>query len=85
MRPRGVTAAGQKKGIFRRERAKAGQPGCGGKAVGVNFGYGIALEIMPRVSAEPIGVMSLPVRVPGAAIPGLGAMASRRRDWITNS
>jgi hypothetical protein len=51
MKAAGMSAAGQKKGIFGRVRAKAGQERCGN----------LFLELMGRVPAGSIDVMSLPV------------------------
>jgi hypothetical protein len=54
MRPHGVSAARQKKGIFGRVRAKAGQ-----------YVAVILSEIRRRVPAGSIDVMSLWRRLPG--------------------
>jgi hypothetical protein len=79
-----MSAAGQKKGIFWPQSAKAGQHRTGERLSDI-FGSKNGLESMRRVSAAPIDVKSLPgrnslSRRPKAACDGLNA----REDMITN-
>jgi hypothetical protein len=69
MRPHGVSTARQKKGIFGRVRAKAGQSHCAGPVLR-DRPLAKSFEKMPRVSAGPINVISLPA-------PNLAARDSR--------
>jgi hypothetical protein len=63
MRPWGVSAAGQKKGIFGLRRAKAGQRHAPGETVaGRSFARSFCLP-KPQVSPGLIDVMSLPIAV----------------------
>jgi hypothetical protein len=65
MRPCGVSAAGQKKGIFGLDRAKAGQ-----RHVHFDTLRRLIVSVsMRRVSAEPIDVKSLPMRISVSRIP----------------
>lgn len=81
-----MSAAGQKKGIFGLDRAKAGQrwavPGAQHAGMDVR-------NVMPsvrRVRAEPIGVMSLRGADFVVAIPGMrGADSGRHEALITIS
>ena len=63
MRPWGVSAAGQKKGIFGLQRAKAGQQHAPDQTVAeLSFARCFCVS-KPRVSAGSIDVMSLAVAV----------------------
>jgi hypothetical protein len=70
-----VSAAGQKKGIFGLDRAKAGQRRHRMRT-SIHFAPEIVSMSMRRVSAEPIDVKSLPMRISGSRIPKPGATLS---------
>ena len=82
-RPCGVSAAGQKKGIFGRHRAKTGQRRCAVRArIPPAARRDSIWESMLRVPAGPIDVMSLPATELVVAIPERArrSCAAKHRD-----
>jgi hypothetical protein len=78
MRPHRVTAAGQKKGIFGRVRAKAGQSHCSKRFVRQNFfGINVAGASRSDQCYEPCGAEF--------AIAIAGAEREDLKDLITTS
>jgi hypothetical protein len=80
MSPQRVSATGQKKGIFGLDRAKAGQRQNNTGRAARTFRRRVLLDEMRWVSAEPIGVMSLPGRNSLSRFPDAGYEDSSGAD-----